>query len=186
MRKCDRDDQHPFGVQTTYRAYVQDTVFELVPVDEPDNENSLGFRPSLKEVTDQPGEGEPPINLLKKIPREGIQPQGFAHGSSEAFQKTFREVLSLFSAKPRVINEWQIWKDTKQPASDNCYEYLDNPQRNLASSDAFRALYAEVDGFPDDELQAFLGEPTKLHIPLSSLLFGLYFVFSLSPTTQLE
>ena len=74
-RKAPRSDRHPVGVATTYRAYCRDTVFEMEPVDEPTNVNSLGYRPSMKTVMELPGDDDPPLNLIQAFPREGIRPQ---------------------------------------------------------------------------------------------------------------
>jgi hypothetical protein len=81
FQAVDRSERNPLGVMTTYRAFVQDEVFEILKktVDSA-NPLSLGLEPWLTHVHSFPTDNDPPLHILRDIPFGAIFLHGFKLG----------------------------------------------------------------------------------------------------------
>lgn len=127
---------------------------------EPDNVDSLGYRPVLKHVLDYPAEDEPPINIITDIPMGVIRPMGFASGQRRELDKVIAAVRRNFKGKPLVVKEWEEFNDL-MPKSDDVYEYLASEENSMSTDAWMNHVYMQhADDENDPALQRALKNPT--------------------------
>jgi hypothetical protein len=117
-------DDHPLGVKTTYRSYVQDSFIEIVETDDVDSAVS-GLIPQECIVRTRPLPDEAPLNILLKLPFGDICPAPFIAGSREIVDGVAQRMISHYrKSKADVAEEWQLWSMDFAPLSDNVQDYL--------------------------------------------------------------
>ena len=126
FQSVDRTERHPMGVMTTYRAFVQDEVFEILkkPVDST-NPLSLGLEPWLTHVQTYPTDNDPPLHILKDIPFGAIFLHGFKLGCVQKLNIGVQSFIRAFPGKPDSINEWKKFLRLS-PQSDLVNDYIKN------------------------------------------------------------
>lgn len=121
------DEKHRFGVETKYRAFVQEENFEIIPVDRlltPAYDIEYRVRHSFHKTF--PLDDEPPINILIEPPNGIIMPKGFIRNSADSLLVTLRKVASYFGDQ-KTLDEWQRFKE-KMPVDDNVINYINREE----------------------------------------------------------
>jgi hypothetical protein len=102
--QVDVSEFFPMGVKTTYRAFAQDEVVEIVKSPFPPDTFSgqiIGLKAIKTEVHDYPRDnpnGRPDgMYILKKLPSTLLRPRPFEQGSRRELEKTMSELI--FSTK---------------------------------------------------------------------------------------
>jgi hypothetical protein len=95
---CDISEHFPMGVKTTYRAFAQDEVVEIVRSPFPPDTfagQCIGLKAIKTQVFDYPRDnanGRPDgMFILKKLPSTPFKPREFEVGSRMELEKTMRE-----------------------------------------------------------------------------------------------
>ena len=121
----DERERYPHLVKTTYKAYDQDEVVEIV--DDPAKESITGLIPQLTLCPVCPSDDEPPFCVLKAIPgaNRTIEVDPFNLGS-RAFTAACCDTMERTYAnkKPEVAAEWIKWRDEVAPQSDIATDYI--------------------------------------------------------------
>jgi hypothetical protein len=121
----DERDRYPFGVKTTYEAYDQAEVIEIV--DDPDKESITGLIPQLTLCPVCPADDEPPVSVMKSIPPAArtIEVDPFIAGSRQyTVACADRMERSYADKRPEVAAEWKMWRDEVAPQSDIATDYI--------------------------------------------------------------
>jgi hypothetical protein len=118
----------PLGAKTTYRAYAQDSVSEILHA----KDVFLGMTPCETEVAWQPkavavrGTEVSPegMFILQDLPQDSILPEPFIKNSHAQLQKTYNEVLKTYGAAAfqHYITEWELFA-ALCPQTDDAQEY---------------------------------------------------------------
>ena len=126
FQAVDRSERNPLGVMTTYRAFVQDEVFEILKKDvDSANPLSLGLEPWLTHVHSYPTDNDPPLNILKDIPFGAIFLHGFKLGCTQKLSTGVQSFIRAFPGKPDSIDEWRKFLRLS-PQSDLVNDYINN------------------------------------------------------------
>ena len=126
FQAVDRSERNPLGVMTTYRAFVQDEVFEILKKDvDSANPLSLGLEPWLTHVHSYPTDNDPPLNILKDIPFGAIFLHGFKLGCTQKLSTGVQSFIRAFPGKPDSIDEWRKILRLS-PQSDLVNDYINN------------------------------------------------------------
>ena len=122
----DRSERYPLGVMSTYRAFVQDEVFEILKktVDSA-NPLSLGLEPWLTHVHSFPTDNDPPLHILRDIPFGAIFLHGFKLGCVQKLNIGVQSFIRAFPGKPESIDEWKKFLRLS-PQSDLVNDYINN------------------------------------------------------------
>ena len=126
FQSVDRSERYPLGVMTTYRAFVQDEVFEILKktVDSA-NPLSLGLEPWLTHVHSFPTDNDPPLHILRDIPFGAIFLHGFKLGCVQKLNIGVQSFIRAFPGKPESIDEWKKFLRLS-PQSDLVNDYIKN------------------------------------------------------------
>ena len=149
----DRSERNPLGVLTTYRAFVQNEVFEILKKDvDSANPLSLGLEPWLTHVHSYPTDNDPSLNILIDIPFGAIFLHGFKLGCTQKLCIGIQSFIRAFPGKPDSIDEWRKFLRLS-PQSDLVNDYINNGgiQHVPLKSLLFSACYldtAEIIHFP--------------------------------------
>jgi hypothetical protein len=132
----------PLGVKTTYRAYAQDVVNEIVE----DRSKEIGYACHSCHVQWFPEagpEGPAGMYLLSKFPTDNIKPENFIAGSRDELEKVLKRVSNHYTPRPNVLHnplqhtlgvtptlfgdeivaEWVHFVENIAPLSDDVNEY---------------------------------------------------------------
>jgi hypothetical protein len=123
-----KDSAHDVNCHVTYRPYSCDEVFEIVPVEEPTNPLSVGYRPQIAEnITWEPRAPEV-INPLSTIPSGNIYAKAFVDGSAANLIKSVRAIKQLYRSRP-IEGVSTAWDDhvAAYPDTDDVADYLRTP-----------------------------------------------------------
>jgi hypothetical protein len=121
----DEKDRYPMGVKSTYKAYSQDEVIEIV--DDPNKESITNLIPQLTLCPVCPSEDEPPLCIMKAFPPASrtITVDPFIAGSraytvacADRMERTYAD------QKPEVAAEWAKWRDDVAPQSDIATDHI--------------------------------------------------------------
>jgi len=112
-------------VKSTYRAFAQDEVFEIVERHDPSNPLSIGLEPWLTHVRTFPGDDEPALNILIDLPTNKIFPHGFKYGGFETMENAASSFKRLFPSHTDRKAEWDSFLKSA-PKSDFVSDYIDN------------------------------------------------------------
>jgi hypothetical protein len=123
----DERGRYPHGVKTTYKAYSQDEVIEIV--DDPNTEDPsiTGLIPQLTLCPVCPADDEPPLCIMKSLPpakREmGVDPfiagsRQYTVGCADRMERAYAD------KKPEVSAEWAKWRDEVSPQTDIATDYV--------------------------------------------------------------
>jgi hypothetical protein len=121
-----RDRNHRVGIDSLYRAFSAENVFEIIDVDPKITpQYTTDYRVQYSEVPWQPVTDDPTefICFLKKFPSEPIKPAGFFRGSSDSWNTTLDAISSYYNRASSTFTQWQEF-GTNMPTSDNVRDYL--------------------------------------------------------------
>lgn len=118
-----RDQNHKLNVHINYRAFVQEKVFSIVPVEELMNPLTVGYRPRYVHVVEQPEDPDEFINILINVPTSDIVPKGFLFHSRERLMDTIKAICTYFRKKTDVVLEWVEFGSKIAPQSDLAHEF---------------------------------------------------------------
>lgn len=118
--------EFPLGVKTMYRAYANDTNFEIIS--DSDSTNVLGVKAARVHCSWQPqaanyNNNKEGMYILQSFPRGPIEPDQFIEGSRKDAEKTYNEFVELFPGKLDAQKEWQEFL-SMAPKSDDAWEYV--------------------------------------------------------------
>ena len=113
------------GVMTTYRAFVQDQVYELKNKHDSTNPMCLGLDPWLTHVHSFPTDKDPPLNILVDVPFGAILLHGYKLGSAAKLPAATQSFIRAFPAKTDSINEWRQFL-LSSPNTDLANDYIRN------------------------------------------------------------
>ena len=125
FQSVDRSQRYPLGVKTTYRAYVQDHVFELNRKDDSSNPLCLGLEPWLTHVHTFPTDQQAPLNILIDVPFGAIFLHGYKLGSAAKLPAAVQSFIRAFPANTDSISEWRQFLQTS-PKTDIVNDYIAN------------------------------------------------------------
>ena len=158
------------GVMTTYRAFVQDQVYELKNKHDSTNPMCLGLDPWLTHVHSFPTDKDPPLNILVDVPFGAILLHGYKLGSAAKLPAAIQSFIRAFPAKTDSINEWRQFL-LLSPNTDIANDYIRNggilhvPLKNLLFSTCFVDTESEISPLlpPKDQSQKRIhdGKPIK-------------------------
>ena len=131
-------DRYPHFVKSTYQAYAQQEVIEIV--DDPkkdvicptgEKENITGLIPQLTRVTQRPLDTEEPLLILKSLPPKShqITVDPFIKGSREIITDCCDRMINTYKDKnPAVARDWIKWRDEVTPKTNIATDYIaENP-----------------------------------------------------------
>lgn len=121
----DRCQRYHLGVKTTYRAFVQDQVFEIAKKHDSTNPLCLGLEPWLTHVHSFPTDEQPPLNILVDVPFGAIFLHGYKLGSAAKLPAAIQSFIRAFPAKTDSIHEWRQFLQSS-PQSDIVNDYIAN------------------------------------------------------------
>lgn len=106
------DDEFPFGVKMTYRAFSENIVYEIVE----SQANDIGFEPIRTIVGTFPESG---TWLLRAVPNRTIKPAPFVNGSRNSLEKFLEKFKNDFQfSQPACVAEWEDFA-SQCPLSDD-------------------------------------------------------------------
>jgi hypothetical protein len=119
-------EKHPLGVKTSYRAFVQDKVFEVIAV-EPEEVPGYALNLRVREtfVNTYPLPEEEPLNIITEPPFGPIIPKSFIQGGASELDTLLERVKSYFGELSQTYSEWNRFRNT-MPVDDYANHYIDN------------------------------------------------------------
>ena len=125
FERVDFSPEYPFGVKCSYRSFVMDESFEVVPVDKRVTPGySLPYRVRRTINRTFPLPTEEPIHIFKQPFHGPIIPKAILKNSANSTNKTMRRVATYFSQQSHVVEEWQKFRETKMPNDDYVQNYI--------------------------------------------------------------
>ena len=142
FQQVDACSDFPLGVKTTYRAYAQDVVNEIVE----DRSKEIGYACHSCHVKWFP-EAEPGIPegmyVLSKFPADTIKPDNFVTGSRNELERVIKKVSKHYTPKPNllqnplqtrlsttptlfgdeIVAEWVDFAENIAPLNDDATQY---------------------------------------------------------------